>query len=737
MNLDLTEEQKMLRDSVDRLLQKESSPERVRAAEASGFDSALWQELLSAGIASMRVPEHSGGGGMGLLDAALVAEQAGRYLASVPLAEALAVGPLLAHLDGQLAARFLADMLEGELVVLHPRELRVGEQEAIPTAASAVIALCGDEVLAVRNIRAAPQANLGSDSSALIVALGDDVDADCQVVARGPEVRRAFLAAVEEWKILKSAMLVGLSSQALELAATYSRERKQFGRAIGSFQGIAHPMADALTEIDGARLLVWRAIWGIAHGEPDAAANVSMAWWWSTQATGNAVARALHAFGGYGVSLEYDIQLYYRRGKAWALQAGDPQLELQTVADRLWNAHHDVPLPDAGEVRIRFGYGEEAERFAGEVRGFFEKNLTDELRAHAHHSAAGYHPEFHRKLARAGLLYPHWPEEYGGRGKTAFDMAALGEVFEAFGWQRITGPITNQVAQIVMRFACDEIKKEALPRFASGEALACLGFTEPGSGSDVFAAKTRAVRDGNDWIIDGQKIFTTAADIAHYVFLLVRTDPDAAKHAGLTLFLVPMDLPGIEVQAVHTVQDERTNITYLSGVRVSDRYRIGEVNGGMAVMSATLELEHGGDQYRISFSSMLNHAVQWATTTMRDGVPLIENIDVRRRLARIAVHTTIAKVLCYRSIWATGAKIPNRAAFGPMSKLFSTERYQADAIDLMDLAAPATLFADKDGLGHVELGYRQSIGMTIYGGTSEVHRSLIAEQGLGMPKSRS
>ncbi|WP_076590840.1 acyl-CoA dehydrogenase [Herminiimonas arsenitoxidans] len=747
MKLDLTEEQQMLCDSVARLLQTESSMARVRAVEATGFDPVLWNQMREMGVLSMRVAESSGGGGMGLLDAVLVAEHAGCHLASIPFAEALSAKGLLAHLEGQVAARYLADALDGEVVVLHPRELRDDEPLVLPTTASVVIALRGNEVLAIRNLDQCDEeekllcSNLGNEPIALFAPGCVGVR---HLVARGPSARAAFLAALDEWKLLKAAMLVGLSAQALQMAADYSRERTQFGRPIGAFQGIAHPLADALTEIDGARLLIWHAIWAIAHGKEDAGALISMAWWWSAKASSNAVARALHTFGGYGVSLEYDIQLYYRRGKAWSLLAGDPQQELHQVADRLWprggTSGFDTRLPEVGEVSMQFGYGCDAEHFAEEVRAFFSEHLTDAYKAHAHHSVAGYHPQFHQQLAQAGLLFPHWPEEYGGRGKTPFDMAALGEVFEEFNWQRITGPITNQVAQIVMRFGNDELKQEVLPRFASADALACMGFTEPSCGSDVFAAKTRAARadDGSgDWIIDGQKIFTTAANLADYIFLLVRTGVEQPKHAGLSLFLVPMNSPGIEVQAVHTMQDERTNITYLLQVRVADRYRIGEVNGGAAVMAATLELEHGGDQYRISFSNMYQHALTWARNTYRGGVPLIDDADVRRRLASVAVHVTIAKDLCYRSIWATENAIPGRAAYGPMSKLFSTERYLADAADLMDLAAPYSLFADRHGLGHVEIGYRQAMGMTIYGGTSEVHRSLIAEQGLKMPRSRT
>ena len=738
MNLDLSHEQQLLSDTVGRLLATESSPARVRSAEAAGFDPDLWAQLTAIGMLSIRVPERDGGSGLGLIDAVLVAEQAGRHLASVPLAEAMAATSLLARLPGMLAAGLLADALEGGVVTLLPQLVRRGELQAVPVIAGGVVlALDGSAVIAVRSMPGAVQANLGADALGLRGLAGQDPAVRRQVVAEGIEARDAFLAALEEWKLLKAAMLAGLARRALELAADYSKERLQFGKPIGSFQGIAHPLADALTDVDGARLLVWRSVWAIANGAPEAAANISMAWWWATQSSANAVARALHTFGGYGVSLEYDIQLYYRRAKAWALLAGDPRQELYSVADRLWQPGSCVPLPDAGSVAIRFGCGDAARAFGDEVRGFFRANMTEELKRHAHHSVAGYHAGFHVKLAEAGLLFPHWPARFGGRDKTPFDMAELGEVFEEFNWQRITGPVTNQVAQIVMRFAVPEVQDEVLPRFSSGAALACLGFTEPSCGSDVFAARTRAVRDGDDWLIDGQKIFTTAANLADYIFLLVRTGAEVPKHAGLTLFLVPMSTPGIEVQAVETMQDERTNITYLSQVRVPDRYRIGEVDGGAAVMAATLELEHGGDQYRISYSNMYRHAVEWAQATLRDGRPVLEQQDVRARLARVAVHTTIARDLCYRAIWAITEQVPGRAPFGPMSKLFSTERYHADAADLMDLTAPWSLFPGRDGLGHVEIGYRQSIGMTIYGGSSEIHRSLIAEQGLGMPRSRT
>lgn len=737
MNLFLNNEQSMLQDAAARLFAEQSSPARVRAAEATGFDGDLWTQLFELGLPTLRVPESMGGSGLGTLEAALIMEQAGRHLASVPLAEAIVANRLLAQLEGTEARQWLERALAGALVTLAPMPAESGPQVFLPgaSAAAGVLVLRDDQILLVCNPSEGVH-NLGALAISAAKVPRDTAGGDAICLAQGEQARCMFEAAVEEWKVLTAAALAGLSHRALEMAAEYANEREAFGRPIGSYQGIAHPLADSLTECDGAQLLTWHAIWAVANERRDGAAAISMAWWWATQSSARAVTRALHTFGGYGVSLEYDIQLYYRRAKAWALLAGDPHLELGRVGERLWQ-QAAVALPEVGEVTLDFSAGAAASEFATEVRHFFDAHLTDELRAKAHHSVSGYDAGFSRQLAEAGLRYPHWPKEYGGRAVSPFEMSALDEEFVRQGWESVTGPVTNQVAQIVMRLASEELKAEVLPKFARGDTLACLGFTEPSCGSDMYAAKTRAERDGGDWIINGQKMFTTAGNLADYIFLLTRTDPDLPRHKGITVFLVPMDLPGIELHPVHTLQDERTNITYLSDVRVPDRYRIGEVNGGIKVMAATMELEHGGDHYRISYAMMFEQAVQWASAQPWHDARLIDRPDCRERLGRVAVHTTIAKALCYRAIWAIENQMPNRAHFGPMSKVFSTEFYQRDATDLMDLAAPWSLVTESSGLEQVELGYRQSIGTTIYGGTSEVHRSLIAEYGLKLPKSRS
>lgn len=709
----LSAEQQMFRDMMDRLLSETFSPAISRAAEADGLHLASWAALTEAGLPLLRAPESKGGAGAGLMEAVLVAESAGERLAAGPLVDVLAIGRLLGTLETPEADAWCENLAAGQPAILVWKERRRGPLLAPMPGHVAEISLEDDKVTAT------------------------SADGQSRLLGEGRAAREAFEGAIEEWKILSAAVLVGLGDRALRLAADYARERHAFGRPIGSYQGLAHPLADALTDIEGARLLTWKAAWAMARGADDAAALASMSFWWAGGSAGRATTRALRVFGGYGVSVESDIQLFYRRARALAGAAGDPRHLLVEGARRQWG---DVRpgLPVAGETHMELGLGADADRFAIEVADFFTQNLTPELRAGAHHSVAGYNPGFNRALAKAGLLFPHWPAIHGGRGRTLYDMAALHSVFERNGWENVTSQVTNQVAQLVMRFATPAAIAEAMPRFASGEALACMGFTEPSCGSDVFAARTRAVKseDGDDWIINGSKIFTTSANLADYCFLLARTNPDVPKHAGLTLFLVPMNSSGVEVQAVHTIQDERTNAVYFSDVKIDDRYRVGEVDGGLAVMSATLGMEHAaGNAYRLGHEALLEAVTPWALSAMRDGAPLLDDRDAVGRLMEATCRLQVSTLLCYRAIWASQEGIAN-AAWGPMAKLFATEAYLRDAADLTDLLASHP-DAPTSVAEAVQLAFLQSVGTTIYGGTSEVHRSLIAEQALGTPRSRS
>lgn len=753
MNLEPSESQSMIATTFGRFFDEHSSMARVRAALPLGFDASLWDGLADLGAFAMCVPEDRGGLGLGLFDAVLVMEQAGRTLASGPIAEAIVAARLLAILGGPKADELMEGLCSGRTIVSLALRDAAGEpQQWIAGGAIAdyVLARDGDAVVLVQPTpqekaialeAASPKAthnfagepiapNLGSMPMARI-----RLDAaERTVLAAGQEAATLFTTAIEEWKLLTAAALAGLAIEAVEQAAKYAIERKAFGVPIGSYQGISHPLADLVIAADGGRYLVWKALRDIVDGSAAASAKISMALWWTATTASTASAKALHTFGGYGLTTDYDIHLFVLRAKSLALIFGDPGLLLAEAGGRLF-AQEPAPLPEPGEISIDFDLGDDARALAAELDDFFRRRLTPERKAKAHFSYAGHDPDVNRELAAEGLLFPEWAPEYNGRNATPYAVAAAGEVYEEHRWSLHAWTTSKLVGWIIQRFGSEELKREALPRIVAGEAVCSLGFSEPSTGSDVFAAATRATRDGEGWRIDGQKMFTSGANIAEYVLLLARTDPDAPKHKGLTMFIVPLKAKGVEIHPIYTFQDERTNVTYYGGVQIPDSYRLGEVNGGAKVMAASLEIEHGSSLAKVQ-RQMLRAGVELCRRTQRGGRPLIEADDTIRRLARTATHIEVATVIYHRALWTSYEKRVN-LGYGSASKVFSSEKFVADAADLLDLSAPESLALDDPAAAFLNQCFRHSQGTTIYGGTSEVHRSMVAERRLGLPRSRS
>jgi alkylation response protein AidB-like acyl-CoA dehydrogenase len=736
MNFALSDDQRMMRESFARFLDEQSSMSRVRAAmETEGFDQQLWQGLAELGAFSLRVPEAAGGLELGLMDAVVLMEEAGRTLVSGPLAETLVASRVLAKLGGNARQTLLDQVVAGETVIslaFHDLATAPVQWVAGGAVAGAVIARDGDRIVLVTLPAAAGRGepNLASTPLAELL-LGEG---ERSVLADSEEGRKVFAQALEEWKLLTSAALAGLSREALRLAAAYACEREAFGQPIGTYQAMSHPLADLIVDVDGGKYFTWKAVHDIAKGLPNAGAEIPLALWWNATTASRAVSQSLHTFGGYGLSTEYDIHLFNLRAKAWPLVIGDPALMLEEAGRRLY-ANEAVTLPDAGEVSIDFDLGDEARAMAAELNAFFERTLTPELLAKAHYSFDGFDFGVHKKLAEARLLFPEWPKELGGREAEPYVMNALRQVWEDWGWSSHAASTTSLVGTMIRLFGTDELKKEVLTKIVAGEAICSLGYSEPGCGSDVFAAKTKATREGDGWRIDGSKMFTSGANIAQYVLMLTRTNPDVAKHKGLTMFVVPLETAGIDIHPVYTFQDERTNITYYDGVKVKDSYRLGEVDGGVKVMAGALQMEHGGGFAKSQWAML--HAAEQLCRDIRcgDGT-LIDTVDAQKRLARSTLHAQLSEVIANRALWSGVEKLPN-LAYGPMAKLFSSEKFLADAADLLDLTAPHSLSKREGPAGFLNQCYRHAQGTTIYGGTSEVHRSMIAERTLGLPRTRA
>jgi alkylation response protein AidB-like acyl-CoA dehydrogenase len=298
----------------------------------------------------------------------------------------------------------------------------------------------------------------------------------------------------------------------------------------------------------------------------------------------------------------------------------------------------------------------------------------------------------------------------------------------------VAGGANGLIWPAVDMYGVPDLKAELKPLVANGNARFVLGYSEPDGGSDIANAKTRAERDGDEWVINGQKIFTTSAQNGTHVFLITRTDPNLPKHKGLTMFLVPMDTPGIEVQALPTVGDERTNLTYYGDVRISDRYRLGEVNNGWSVLHGPLDAEHsiGGEASKLEDLSIgtghmrymltaVEAATKWAKDAPDGDGPMIDDKTFLTGLGHMLVEIEAA--------YATP---------GPMGRIKGADVAIANSERLIDLVGPeAILPYGADGTianGAIEASHRAVQVTATYGGTTEVFRTIIAQHHLGLPR---
>jgi alkylation response protein AidB-like acyl-CoA dehydrogenase len=374
--------------------------------------------------------------------------------------------------------------------------------------------------------------------------------------------------------------------------------------------------------------------------------------------------------------------------------------------------------------------------FAEEVRAFFDEHVTEEVHAHERETGDGFDEKIHRGLGAKGWLMPTWPVASGGIGADPLTVRILELEYSRARTPSVTLGTTRLVAGAVEMFAGEDLASEVLPLVASGDVRFCLGYTEPDGGSDIAAARTRAVRDGDEWVINGAKVFTTGAHNCQYTFLITRTDPDLPKHKGLTMFLVPLHTPGVEISPIRTFSGERTNMVFYSDVRIADRYRLGGVNEGWSVLHGPLDAEHsvgtdsasGLDDLSIGVSfvhaleNALDAALSWAnTSTLPDGTHPIDSPLVRYRLGKVAVDIEAAL-----------------STPGPMGRVKGSDALVRGAADLLDLVGPAALLPHgADGAvggGDIDFAHRYAQGTATYGGTVEVFRTIIAQHVLGLPR---
>ncbi|WP_237572775.1 acyl-CoA dehydrogenase family protein [Mycolicibacterium lacusdiani] len=376
----------------------------------------------------------------------------------------------------------------------------------------------------------------------------------------------------------------------------------------------------------------------------------------------------------------------------------------------------------------------EDQAFLDDTRALLSTLVTDEVLRRDRETGDNFDEGVHLALGAAGYIANEWNSEADG-GFPRVRRRLWEQEKRRFHVPWVTSGTTSMVARSVQKFGSPELRDEVLPGVLSGHVRLCLGYTEPEGGSDIATCKTRAVRDGEHWVVNGAKMFTTGAHNCQYVFLITNTDPEAPKHQSLTMFLVPLDTPGIEIQGIRTVDGDRTNIVYYSDVRVDDRYRLGEVNGGWTVLREPLNAEHGA----VDASA---DGLQDVSIMMHQGGFMVSACDRAAAIVGRPGHDGRRPVddgsVAYRlgrSVARMEVAISTPNIFGRVA-LAQTMRDVAP--DLMDvLGEAAALPIDTDGGiddGAAEYVYRFAPLVGIYGGTLEVFRNMIAQYVLGLGK---
>ena len=394
-------------------------------------------------------------------------------------------------------------------------------------------------------------------------------------------------------------------------------------------------------------------------------------------------------------------------------------------------------------MALDFKFTAEQEAFRAEIQTFLAKELPSDhwqLQSDREHSGEGQAEltrTFVKKLAEQGWLTMHWPKEYGGRGASVMEQVIYNE---ETGYAAAPVGIGSQMAvtmagPTIMKWGSEDLKAEHLPAISRGEELWCQGFSETNAGSDLASLETRAVRDGDDYVVNGQKIWTSGAHTADWCMLMVRTDPDVRKHKGITYLLMDMRSPGVEVKPIISMMDAHGfNEVWMEDVRVPARNRVGDENEGWYVGTTTLDFERSGIT-RVAWSKrVLEEMVGWVR-----GNGAVTNREVTRNaLSDLWIGIEASRLLSYRVGWMQSqGQVPNAEA--SMVKVFGSELACAITnVGTNLLGLGGGLLRGSAGApplyGALPLGYMGTTTYAIAAGTSEIQRNIIAQRGLGLPR---
>ena len=774
----MTDEQRLIADAAADFLGRRAGRQTLRAAveAGTGHDGALWAELAALGWCGLLVPEAAGGLGMGLRELVVLEEVLGAHLAPLPYLEtAVLAAAVIGHpgLQGRawqqrlaadapvMALSFdagTADPVAGgwQLEGLWPAVAAAPAAAALllpartPGGTALFVVDAGQPGLAVTRRPSIDLTQCLGDVRASAVRLPAEA---CLGVGAAAEA--ALAQARSLGALALAAEQLGLASAALAASVAYTGQRVQFGRPVAAFQAVKHRCAQMMVAVECAR----SAVHGTA-GRVDAAlreqacapspaglqALVAQACVLADEAARSCARENLQLHGGAGYTWEFDAHLLLRRAQAASQRFGAPGSWLEPVAATLLDLA-PPGRPDGG--RAGAGSGRDGRDGVGSQPGD-EDAIRRGIRAWLQHRLGGefaaleglkgpgepgFDPalarRWERALAEGGWTAVGWPREHGGRGWSLAQQVAFHEEYAKAGGPGRLGHIGEQLlAPTLVRHGTPAQQARFLPPIREGREFWAQGYSEPGAGSDLAAVATRARLDGGQWIVDGQKVWTSWAHLSDWIFVLARTEPGSQRHQGLTLLLVPLRQPGIAVRPIRQITGHAEfNEVFFDGARTEGSLHLGPVGQGWRVAMDLLQVERGvstlGQQAHFRQELDAVAAVARRNGASRDPV-------LRQRLARAALGLQALRDNALR-VLAGDAGGGDRAGF--VAK-YAWSNWRRDLGELaMDVLGPAGVVDASDAqAAQLQRLWLESRADTIYAGTNEIQLNLIAERALGMPR---
>ena len=737
----------MIHDSATAIFPPRSGAARVRELRfrQPGHDPAAYRELCALGWAGLLLPEEVGGSGLGIAELLAIAEALGAALAPEPILATAALAPLF---TGSL----LAQVLTGELIVAPAWAETANALDALPTTSFVEGRVNGVKrfvnaggahaflVQAQQGLALVRREDPGVVVTEHFTQDGGVLAELCFLEAAGTPVTGNLDLALQAMTLANAAVLLGTMERMIEITLEYLGTRQQFGRPIGSFQVLQHRMVDLRLQLD-----ISRAVLAQASATLDADSNAETRQMAVSQAAARlsdaamTVAReAIQLHGGIGMTDECDVGLYARKVLTLYNRFGAAAQHRSRYL-RL----HRAEAPEAAQIEMSDVAGQPADlndwpdaAFRAHVRQWVEANYPPELR----HPPERLHRRdtkvWYDRLSAHGWLAPGWSRELGGMGLTPAKQVIFQDVLARHGCGRFSDHGVNQLGPLIIGYGTPAQKAYFLPKIITGEHIWCQGYSEPNAGSDLASLRTEAVLDsaGDHWVINGQKIWTTLATDANWIYMLVRTDKAAKKQAGISFLLVPMTTPGITVRPILTLSmhPEFCEV-FFDNVRVPRDSLVGAVNQGWQMAKALLGFER---LFVGSPPQSANTLVQLDTLARELGVhddPLFM-ARYAQLLLDLRDHEALYEIYV--------DKVRRGEELGPdvsLLKIHQTELYKRITQAAIDVSG------EYAALRHCPAGdtsvtpaamWLQSLVTTIYGGTSEIQRNILAKHVLHLPEAK-